>query len=172
LPGEQGAQGPQGDAGSQGMQGPQGAQGPQGPPGTGIFGGLINIEHNDMTLWPHVAERVQFSDVLPTNELDYFGTEQIIIQEHGVYMLHYRLTCRIMQAHIVHMAIEANGVPLLATKSVQSGETVEIREMQGTTIVVLSPNDVLEMKVSSDQLTNIVMMSDSANASIMLVKLS
>ena len=175
-PGPQGEQGPKGPRGFMGEQGPrghrglQGIQGERGPVGMGVFGGLTNVEHMSITLWPHVPHRVAFDGVLNHNGIGLQHKDQIEVLETGIYMLHYHLVCRILEPHIVTLTVERNDHPLWQAKSVDVGETISQRNLHGTTIVSLDEGDMIDMRLSADLLT-VLALPECTNATLMIVKL-
>lgn len=171
--GEMGERGPRGLPGLPGPRGQQGPQGPQGPPGRDckeIHGGRVNCDAGSITIWPNMPERIPFTDLMPSRGLNFSQDHQIIVEEAGTYMLHYRLSCRILEPHLVTLAVEVNDAPQWQARNIHSGETVEIRDLHGTTTVALEEGDVVDMKISANELTTIAM-HDCANATLMLVKL-
>ncbi|MCL2574609.1 MAG: collagen-like protein [Defluviitaleaceae bacterium] len=168
--GEQGPRGHRGLPGPPGEDGQRGEQGRQGPAGVQIYGGITNVEHGSITLWPNVCERVHFDGILPHNGIGLTHQDSIEILEAGNYMLHFHLSCRIFEPHIVTLTVDKNDMPMWQAKAIQVGEDISLRELHGTTIISAEKGDIIDMKLHADQLTSLVL-PESTNATLMVMKL-
>ncbi len=151
--GEQGLQGPRGEQGEQGMQGEVGPTGPMGPAGAALisaYGGKYNnmtsiINTMGAGRWVQIPlnESMANINVVNTNE------NAIKLEQDGVYEINYSLNITANSNTIITVMVRENSIMIPSTVIAKSVIPNDFVSFNGSVIVELKADDVLDMALST-----------------------
>jgi hypothetical protein len=110
---------PEGAAGATGPTGPQGAQGLAGQC-VHTYGGMFNTEAGEFEVTPDEIIAMTFSDFLPAAGMWYDEHHSVVLNEAGVYELHYALRAQCMQCGTLQMALTNDGAIIPSSQVTRS----------------------------------------------------
>ena len=173
--GPQGLQGIPGEPGPQGIQGIEGPTGPTGPIGTALlsaYGGKYNnITATLDTMAAGTWVQVPLTEVMDNINIIDSPINSIKLEQDGIYELNYSINFTGSKAAIISLMIRENNVMIpsaVIVKQIMPNENVSFN---GSTIISLMADDVLDMVISATENNVIINLGPGVTASLSLKKI-
>ncbi len=153
-------------------KGEKGDVGPRGPAGTSFissYGMLYSTSQSQLTVPQATDTEIPMNEQGPALYTEY-ENNSIKIKENGVYLVSYLFSAGANEECSLTMSVRNNGLLQPATNTTSEFQANVINTISGSTIVSLTPNDVITLNVKASQNVNLSF-NGSTSAMLSVVKI-
>lgn len=131
-------------------QGPTGPIGPTGPTSSlAVYGGKYNTASSNLNLGIGTQTQIPLATSMPSNNATYTPVNSITVGQGGTYEINYYLNVSATVATTLTMAVRNNGTNIPSTVISRAISVGAGSVFNGSTIVNLSANSVIDMAISA-----------------------
>ncbi len=153
-----------------GEKGEQGERGPAGASFISAYGMRYSMSETQIALQQGTDTIIPLPDTGTAFFTDYTIDNSIKIKENGVYLVSYLLSGAANEECSLTMSVRTNDILQSATNVTSEFQAQVINSISGSTIVSLTPNDVVTLNVKSSKAVNLSF-NGSTNAMLSVVKI-